>query len=465
MGMKMRLETTILSQLLHNDDYCRKAIPFLKEEYFHEETERILYTTIQNHLNDYNTLPTTEILSITINQSVWKNQEDVFDNVIEYIDNLNDNEIDNVWLLEKTEKFCQEKSVYNAIMESIQIIDGKDKDKTTGAIPEILSKALSVSFDNHIGHDWIEDFSERYDFYHKTENRVPFDLEYLNLITKGGLPQKTLSCILAGTGVGKSLAMCHFAASNLMDNKRVLYITLEMAEERIAERIDANLLDVSLKDLENLPKISYVKKVERIRDKTEGRLIIKEYPTATAGAGHFRHLMNELRLKRNFVPDIVYIDYLNICSSMRLKYGANVNSYTYIKSIAEEIRGLAVEKNIPIVTATQTTRSGFSNSDPGLEDTSESFGLPATVDLMLALVSSEELEGLNQIMIKQLKNRFNDPVANKRFVVGVDRAKMRLYDVENSAQEELIHDVPVMNKTEFGDRYENDTKKKFATLR
>jgi replicative DNA helicase len=465
MGMKMRLETTILSQLLHNDDYCRKAIPFLKEEYFHEETERILYTTIQNHLNDYNTLPTTEILSITINQSVWKNQEDVFDNVIEYIDNLNDNEIDNIWLLEKTEKFCQEKSVYNAIMESIQIIDGKDKDKTTGAIPEILSKALSVSFDNHIGHDWIEDFSERYDFYHKTENRVPFDLEYLNLITKGGLPQKTLSCILAGTGVGKSLAMCHFAASNLMDNKRVLYITLEMAEERIAERIDANLLDVSLKDLENLPKISYVKKVERIRDKTEGRLIIKEYPTATAGAGHFRHLMNELRLKRNFVPDIVYIDYLNICSSMRLKYGANVNSYTYIKSIAEEIRGLAVEKNIPIVTATQTTRSGFSNSDPGLEDTSESFGLPATVDLMLALVSSEELEGLNQIMIKQLKNRFNDPVANKRFVVGVDRAKMRLYDVENSAQEELIHDVPVMNKTEFGDRYENDTKKKFATLR
>ena len=461
----MRLETTILSQLLHNDDYCRKAIPFLKEEYFHEETERILYTTIQNHLNDYNTLPTTEILSITINQSVWKNQEDVFDNVIEYIDNLNDNEIDNVWLLEKTEKFCQEKSVYNAIMESIQIIDGKDKDKTTGAIPEILSKALSVSFDNHIGHDWIEDFSERYDFYHKTENRVPFDLEYLNLITKGGLPQKTLSCILAGTGVGKSLAMCHFAASNLMDNKRVLYITLEMAEERIAERIDANLLDVSLKDLENLPKTSYVKKVERIRDKTEGRLIIKEYPTATAGAGHFRHLMNELRLKRNFVPDIVYIDYLNICSSMRLKYGANVNSYTYIKSIAEEIRGLAVEKNIPIVTATQTTRSGFSNSDPGLEDTSESFGLPATVDLMLALVSSDELEGLNQIMIKQLKNRFNDPVANKRFVVGVDRAKMRLYDVENSAQEELIHDVPVMNKTEFGDRYENDTKKKFATLR
>lgn len=461
----MRLETTILSQLIHNDDYCRKAIPFLKEEYFHEETERILYNTIQNHLNDYNTLPTTEVLSITINQSVWKNQEEVFDNVIEYIDNLNDNEIDNVWLLEKTEKFCQEKSVYNAIMESIQIIDGKDKDKTTGAIPEILSKALSVSFDNHIGHDWIEDFSDRYDFYHKIENRVPFDLEYMNLITKGGLPQKTLSCILAGTGVGKSLAMCHFAASNLMDNKKVLYITLEMAEERIAERIDANLLDVSLKDLENLPKTSYIKKVERIRDKTEGRLIIKEYPTAAAGAGHFRHLMNELRLKRNFVPDIVYIDYLNICSSMRLKYGANVNSYTYIKSIAEEIRGLAVEKNIPIVTATQTTRSGFSNSDPGLEDTSESFGLPATVDLMLALVSSEELEALNQIMVKQLKNRFNDPVANKRFVVGVDRGKMRLYDVENSAQDELISDVPVMNNTDFGMRNDDaQKKKKFSKL-
>jgi len=462
----MRIETTILSQLIHNEDYCRKAIPFLKEEYFHEGNERFLYNTIAKHLDDYNTLPTTEILNITINQDVWEDKEQLFDDVIEYIEKLSNTDIDNNWLLDKTEEFCQEKSVYNAIMESIQIIDGKDKNNTKGAIPEILSKALSVSFDNHIGHDWIEDFSDRYDFYHKTEKRVPFDLEYMNLITKGGLPEKTLSCILAGTGVGKSLAMCHFAASNLMDSKKVLYITLEMAEERIAERIDANLLDVSLKELEDLPKAAYIKKVERIRDKTEGKLIIKEYPTATAGTGHFRHLLNELRLKKNFVPDIVYIDYLNICSSMRLKYGANVNSYTYIKAIAEEMRGLAVEKGIPIVTATQTTRSGFSNSDPGLEDTSESFGLPATVDLMIALVSSEELEALNQIMVKQLKNRFNDPVANKRFVVGVDRGKMRLYDVENSAQDELIVDRPLMDNTEFGMRNEDaqSKKKKFSKL-
>ena len=448
----MKLETTILSQLVYNEDYCRKVIPFLVPEYFSDDTERYLYKTIQKHLDDYNTLPTLEILGITINQTVWEDGEQLYDDVIDYLDNLNESKIDNEWLIDNTEKFCQEKSVYNAVMDSIQILDGKDKENSKGAIPEILSKALSVSFDNHIGHDWVEDFSERYDFYHKTETRVPFDLEYMNLITKGGLPQKTLSCILAGTGVGKSLAMCHFAASNLMDSKKVLYITLEMAEERIAERIDANLLDVSLKELEDLPKTAYIRKVERIRDKTEGKLIIKEYPTATAGTGHFRHLLNELRLKRNFVPDIVYIDYLNICSSMRLRYGANVNSYTYIKAIAEEMRGLAVEKGIPIVTATQTTRSGFSNSDPGLEDTSESFGLPATVDLMIALVSSDELEGLNQIMVKQLKNRFNDPVANKRFVVGVDRAKMRLYDVENSAQEGLIDDTPLMDNTEFGQR-------------
>ena len=461
----MRLETTILSQLIYNEDYCRKAIPFLQGEYFKDETERFVYNIIQNHLDDYNTLPTPEILSITVKQQVWEDREQLYDDVIEYIDNLNNSEIDNVWLIDNTERFCQESSVYNAIMNSIKIIDGRDKENSKGAIPEILSKALSVSFDNHIGHDWIEDLHERYDFYHKTEKRVPFDLEYMNLITKGGLPQKTLSCILAGTGVGKSLAMCHFASSNLMDSKKVLYITLEMAEERIAERIDANLLDVSLKELEDLPKTAYIKKVERIRDKTEGKLIIKEYPTATAGTGHFRHLLNELRLKKNFIPDIVYIDYLNICSSMRLRYGANVNSYTYIKAIAEEMRGLAVEKGIPIVTATQTTRSGFNNSDPGLEDTSESFGLPATVDLMIALVSSEELEGLNQIMVKQLKNRFNDPVANKRFVVGVDRAKMRLYDVEDSAQEDLIDDKPLMDSTEFGMRNDDAQKKqKFSKL-
>ena len=390
------------------------------------------------------------MLGITLNEDSLNEQ--VFEGCVEYLSNLEKSDTDEEWLLDKTEEFCQEKAVYNAIMESIGIIDGRDKEKTKGAIPEILSKALSVSFDSSIGHDWIEDFQSRYEFYHKVEERIPFDLEYLNAITKGGLPSKTLTCILAGTGVGKSLAMCHFAANNLMDNKKVLYITMEMAEERISERIDANLLDCSLDDLKDLPFKLYEKKVERIRSKTEGKLIVKEYPTASAGAGHFRHLLNELRLKRNFVPDIIYIDYLNICASSRMKYGSNVNTYMMIKSIAEELRGLAVEKNVPIVTATQTTRGGYTNSDPGLEDTSESFGLPATTDLMFALVSSEELEALNQIMVKQLKNRFNDPTSNKRFVVGVDRGKMRLYDVEQSAQDELVNDNPVMDNAVFGSR-------------
>jgi len=390
------------------------------------------------------------VLGITLNEDSLNEQ--IFEGCVEYLSNLEKSDTDEEWLLDKTEEFCQEKAVYNAIMESIGIIDGRDKEKTKGAIPEILSKALSVSFDSSIGHDWIEDFQARYEFYHKVEERIPFDLEYLNAITKGGLPSKTLTCILAGTGVGKSLAMCHFAANNLMDNKKVLYITMEMAEERISERIDANLLDCSLDDLKDLPFKMYEKKVERIRSKTEGKLIVKEYPTASAGAGHFRHLLNELRLKRNFVPDIIYIDYLNICASSRMKYGSNVNTYMMIKSIAEELRGLAVEKNVPIVTATQTTRGGFTNSDPGLEDTSESFGLPATTDLMFALVSSEELEALNQIMVKQLKNRFNDPTSNKRFVVGVDRGKMRLYDVEQSAQDELVNDNPVMDNAVFGSR-------------
>ena len=371
---------------------------------------------------------------------------------MKYLSEIEKNDVDGEWLLDKTEEFCQEKAVYNAVIESIGIIEGRDKDKSKGAIPEILSKALSISFDNHIGHDWIDDYESRYEFYHKVEERVPFDLEYLNAITKGGLPSKTLTCILAGTGVGKSLAMCHFAASNLMDNKKVLYITMEMAEERISERIDANLLDCSLDDLKDLPFKIYEKKVARIREKTDGKLIVKEYPTASAGSGHFRHLLNELRLKRNFVPDIIYIDYLNICASSRMRYGSNINTYMMIKSIAEELRGLAVEKNVPIVTATQTTRGGYTNSDPGLEDTSESFGLPATTDLMFALVSSEELESLGQIMVKQLKNRFNDPVMNKRFVVGVDRGKMRLYDVEQSAQDELVNDNPVMDNAVFGSR-------------
>jgi replicative DNA helicase len=446
----MRIETTILSNLIHNEDYSRKVLPFLNKEFFHDEVEKTLYLTIDSHVEKYNTLPTNEVLGITLNEDSLNEQ--VFEGCVEYLSNLEKSDTDEEWLLDKTEEFCQEKAVYNAIMESIGIIDGRDKEKTKGAIPEILSKALSVSFDSSIGHDWIEDFQARYEFYHKVEERIPFDLEYLNAITKGGLPSKTLTCILAGTGVGKSLAMCHFAANNLMDNKKVLYITMEMAEERISERIDANLLDCSLDDLKDLPFKMYEKKVERIRSKTEGKLIVKEYPTASAGAGHFRHLLNELRLKRNFVPDIIYIDYLNICASSRMKYGSNVNTYMMIKSIAEELRGLAVEKNVPIVTATQTTRGGFTNSDPGLEDTSESFGLPATTDLMFALVSSEELEALNQIMVKQLKNRFNDPTSNKRFVVGVDRGKMRLYDVEQSAQDELVNDNPVMDNAVFGSR-------------
>jgi replicative DNA helicase len=446
----MRIETTILSNLIHNEDYSRKVLPFLNKEFFHDTIEKTLYLTIDSHVEKYNTLPTTEVLGITLNEDSL--DEQVFEGCAEYLSNLEKSNTDEEWLLDKTEEFCQEKAVYNAIMESIGIIDGRDKDKSKGAIPEILSKALSVSFDSSIGHDWLDDFQSRYEFYHKVEERIPFDLEYLNNITKGGLPSKTLTCILAGTGVGKSLAMCHFAANNLMDNKKVLYITMEMAEERISERIDANLLDCSLEDLVDLPFKMYEKKVERIRSKTEGKLIVKEYPTASAGAGHFRHLLNELRLKRNFVPDIIYIDYLNICASSRMKYGSNVNTYMMIKSIAEELRGLAVEKNVPIVTATQTTRGGYTNSDPGLEDTSESFGLPATTDLMFALVSSEELEGLNQIMVKQLKNRFNDPTSNKRFVVGVDRSKMRLYDVEQSAQDDIVNDNPVMDNAVFGSR-------------
>ena len=450
----MRIEKTILSNLIHNESYSRKVLPFLNKEFFHDETERTLYLAINSHVDKYNTLPTLEVLNISINEDSLS--EPVFEGCIKYLSEIEKNDVDGEWLLDKTEEFCQEKAVYNAVIESIGIIEGRDKDKSKGAIPEILSKALSISFDNHIGHDWIDDYESRYEFYHKVEERVPFDLEYLNLITKGGLPSKTLTCILAGTGVGKSLAMCHFAASNLMDNKKVLYITMEMAEERISERIDANLLDCSLDDLKDLPFKLYEKKVARVRDKTDGKLIVKEYPTASAGSGHFRHLLNELRLKRNFVPDIIYIDYLNICASSRMRYGSNINTYMMIKSIAEELRGLAVEKNVPIVTATQTTRGGYTNSDPGLEDTSESFGLPATTDLMFALVSSEELEAVSQIMVKQLKNRFNDPVMNKRFVVGVDRAKMRLYDVEQSAQDGLVNDNPVMDNAVFGSRHNDE---------
>ena len=463
----MRIETIVLSNLITNEDYCRKVLPFLTREYFHEDVEGTLFTIVKDHITEYNTLPSLEIVALTLNELPLA--EHIHKMGMEYLKELSGIEKDSKWLLDKTEEFCQEKALHNAIMKSIQVLNGTDKQLTKGAIPQLLSDALGVSFDTHIGHDWLDDFAVRFDFYHLVEKRIAFDLEYFNLITNGGLPNKTLTCVLAGTGVGKSSFMCHMAATNLMDGKKVLYITAEMAEERIAERIDANLLDVNIKDLENLDRATYEKKVAKIRDKTEGRLIIKGYPTATANVGHIRYLLNELKLKRKFIPDIIYIDYLNIMCSQRLKYGANVNSYLYIKSIAEELRGLAVEKDVPIVTATQTTRSGSTNSDPGLEDTSESFGLPATVDFMFAVISSEELTSLNQLMVKQLKNRFNDLLSNRRFVVGVDRSKMRLYDVEQSAQDDVSYeDRPVMDTGSIGERIDSERKfdkTKFANFR
>ena len=427
----MRIEQAILNHLINDEEYARKVLPFIKSEYFQDPSEKLLVDKIVEYSSEYNSIPTREALTVELDRDD-KITDEQFKSSTELVSNLILEERTSLeWLLDSTEEFCQERAVYNAIMDSIQIIDGKDSNMGKGAIPEILTKALAVSFDAHIGHDFLEDFDERYEFYHRKEERVPFDIELLNEITNGGLPKKSLNIILAGTGVGKSLAMCHMASANLMDGKNVLYITMEMAEEKIAERIDANLLNTSLDDLKSLPKDLYAKKVERVKGKTLGKLIIKEYPTASAHVGHMRHLVNELALKRNFTPDIIYIDYLNICMSQRVKAGSNVNSYTYVKAIAEEIRGLAVERAVPIVSATQTTRSGYTNSDPGLEDTSESFGLPATADLMLAMVSTEELEDLDQIMIKQLKNRYADPGANKRFVVGIDRSKMRLFDSED----------------------------------
>ena len=423
--------------------------------------ERVIYQEIDKYLSQYNALPTKEALLIELDNNTKVSDEN-FSKCSEMISELNpDPDTDKEWLIEKTEKFCQEKAIYNAIMESISIIDGKEK-RDTGSIPELLSDALSVSFDPSIGHDFIDDSDSRWDFYHRVEERIPFDLDYLNKITKGGVPKKSLNIILAGTGVGKSLAMCHMASANLLDGKNVLYVTMEMAEEKIAERIDANLLNVSLEDLANLPKQMYDRKLDRVKGKTSGKLIVKEYPTASAHVGHFRHLLNELRLKRQFLPDIIYVDYLNICMSHRIRTGSNVNSYTLVKSIAEELRGLAVEKNVPIISATQTTRSGYTSSDVGLEDTSESFGLPATADFMVALISTEELEDLNQIMVKQLKNRYNDPTIHKRFVVGVDRAKMRLYDVEQSAQDDVL-DGPVFDNTTYAERADEEDKMKWAT--
>lgn len=448
------IEKQILAALIYNENYLRQALPFLKDEYFSKREDRSVFNLISSYIREYNTRPSTTAL--TIDASTLSLGQEELDRVVETIQSLKEDHNDQEWLVDQTEKFCQDRAIYNAIMSSIQILDGRDTKQGKGNIPQILIDALAVSFDTHIGHDFLEDYSDRYDFYHKKEDRLPFDLEYFNRITKGGLPKKTLNVALAGTGVGKSLFMCHCAASNLIQGRNVLYVTLEMSEEKIAERIDANLLNVQVDELTVLPKEAYEKKIQRVKDKTPGKLIIKEYPTASAGANHIRHLINELRIKRSFVPDIIYVDYLNICVSSRLKYGANVNSYTYVKSIAEEMRGLAVECNLPIVTATQTTRSGFNSTDIGLEDTSESFGLPATADFMFALISSEELEDLGQIMIKQLKNRYNDPSMHRRFVVGVDRPKMKLYDVEQQAQVDIMDDKPSFDKTPSGKKMNKD---------
>jgi len=431
------IEITILKNLIHNEDYSRKVIPFIQPEYFEDRAQKIVFEEIVKFIVKYNNLITIESLSIEVD-----NRDDINESEIKEIKSifqkLDNSRVDEEWLLDSTEKWCRDRAIYLALMESIHIADGNNEKKNRDAIPTILSDALSVSFDNKIGHDYLLNYSERYDFYHKNEQKVEFDLEYFNKITKGGIPNKTLNIALAGTGVGKSLFMCHFASSVLLQGKNVLYITLEMAEEKIAERIDANLLNVPIQQLQELPRVMFENKVTNLAKKTQGSLIIKEYPTASAHAGHFKALLNELSLKKSFKPDIIFIDYLNICASSRYKSNFSVNSYSYIKAIAEELRGLAVEFNVPIVSATQTTRSGYGSSDVELTDTSESFGLPATADLMFALISTEELEQLGQIMVKQLKNRYNDPTIHKRFIVGIDRAKMRLYDCEQTAQKDII---------------------------
>ena len=431
-----RIENKILSNLIHVEDYMRKVIPFIKDVYFDNVSEKTIFQEILDFINQYDSLPTKSVLTIEV-ENRKDLSEDMFKECVTIIDSFTDEKVDQTWLVDSTEKWCKERAVYLALMESVKIADGKDEKKNRDAIPSILSEALSVSFDDHIGHDYFADAESRYEFYHLKEDKIKFDLDMFNKITKGGLPRKTLNIALAGTGVGKSLFMCHQAASCLMEGKNVLYITLEMAEERIAERIDANLFNVDIKSIIELPKPMYDTKVEKIVKKTHGQLIIKEYPTASAHAGHFKALLNELHLKKSFTPDIIFIDYLNICSSSRYK-GTIVNSYTFVKAIAEELRGLAVEANLPIVSATQTTRSGFGSTDVDLTDTSESFGLPATADFMFALISTEELEALNQIMVKQLKNRYNDPTMFKRFVVGIDRSKMKLYNVEDSAQKNIV---------------------------
>jgi len=432
MAQQSRIEQTIISSLFYKEEYTRKVLPFIKEEYFGNRVEQLLFGEVFKFIEKYNNLPTKDAMLIELGQRKDINEEEL-NHLKDYVNQIENIDSDEQWLTETTEKFCKDRAVHNAVLSGIKILDGKDKKQTAEAIPHILSDALAVSFDKSVGHDYIEDADDRFKFYHTKEKRYQFDLDYMNRITKGGVPSKTLNIALAGTGVGKSLFMCHVASSYLLQGLNVLYITLEMAEERIAERIDANLLDVTMEDLHDMPHQLYDGKIKKLREKTQGQLIIKEYPTASAHSGHFKSLINELALKKSFRPDVIFIDYLNICASSRFK-GGNISSYFYVKAIAEELRGLAVESNVPIFSATQTTRTGFVSTDIGLEDTSESFGLPATADFMFALISNEELEALGQMKIKQLKNRYNDPSVNRAFIVGVDRSKMRLYDVQQSSQ-------------------------------
>jgi len=467
----MTEEKVILQNLISNDEYSRRVIPFIRDEYFHNNIDKKIFSIVRDYIISYNGIPTKEAIVLSLQKDNTL-QEDDYKDAIDLVDDITKEhkDPDLTWLTEETERFCKDKAIYNAIMESIHIIDGKSKTQTENAIPNILSDALSVSFDTHIGHDYIEDSDERYDFYHKVEKRVPFDLDFFNTITNGGTPQKTLNIVMAGTGVGKSLFMCHHAANCLSQNLNVLYITCEMAEERIAERIDANLMDITMDALKDLPKQMYDSKLNSMTAGISGKLIIKEYPTATANSNHFRILLDELNIKKKFKPDIIFIDYLNICASARIKQGSNVNSYSYIKSIAEELRGLAVEYNLPIWSATQTNRTGYSSSDVGLEDTSESFGLPATADFMVALISTEELDEQNQVLVKQLKNRYNDTVANRKFILGINRAKMKLSDVKRDNQTGLVES----NQTETstlgsgfgGDNFDDKfkvTKEKFTS--
>ena len=461
--MEKRLEQTILKNLIQSEEFARKVIPFLKSDYFTEVDEKTVFAEVKDYFDKYTKNPTTEALLINLDNSTT-----LTDNVVQsskrLVGQLHDDseETPQSWLVEETEKWCKDRAIYIAVMNSIDVLDNKSQ-RSTGEIPELLKDALSVSFDTHIGHDVLEDSDERFEFYHTEEEKIPFDLEYFNKITKGGLPNKTLNICLAGTGVGKSLFMCHQAASCLMMGKNVLYITLEMSEERIAERIDANTMNVPMKEIPDLNKKMFDKKIDKLKTKTQGKLIIKEYPTAQAHVGHFRHLLQELDIKKDFQPDIIFIDYLNICASSRIKPGAGANSYTLVKSISEELRGLAVEYDVPMVSATQTTRSGYGSTDIGLEDTSESFGLPATADLMFALITSDELEELDQLVVKQLKNRYNDPTIFKRFVIGIDRSRMKLYDCEQEAQEELIDsalqddDTPVFDRVRGAEKF-NDFK-------